>query len=748
MPPLPHPQPPPPPPPPKSGIASPKSLALLRRLAALPTPSAAWHTSANGQWHVQLAQKDLPSNKAHSFVRSYTDAGALAGLAHPVHPDVVLYAVAPDGTALSIRKRDKAHVVEAFRPAEGRAFATEVAAATHGAVYAAGSTFESSAFSADGRAFVYTAEAPQDEQPKVVASHPSIDTPDEDGAMTWRPTPPFAQSWGEASGKAVQPTLFVVDMGAGTVRRVEGVPGDHSAGQAIFDAASNDSSLVFTAWEHGGGNKLGIAHCFNRRSRIMRVALEGGGEATEVACVRGSATSPALTPDNKTLVFLSHADTLEQGVHMADATLHTLPWPPSSGEGPSPTQVALSGAVEHLYVASNRIRPFNFAPSSDRLVLSAHVRSSVALVEVSLASGRTGVVPCPSTAGLAVPADAAGDDLAICECTLLARSDRSWLVRISDPLTPPTIAQLSRGDDGAWAWQRMGDERQRANGVPRPEGARWAAVAIPGEDGGAAVGASVVACPPGKPVGAVLIPHGGPHTTSTAQFFAAARAFLARGFVVCLPNYRGSLGFGRNLQMALPGQCGRVDVRDCMSALDASLSWAVGEEEASSLKRAVWGGSHGGFLASHLIGQHPDAFAAAVMRNPVINLVSMASTTDIPDWCSVECFGAPAPGPSMRMPDGTFPPGPEALARLHAASPIAHAHAIRAPVLLLIGADDLRVPQEQGHQLRRVLEADGKTCETFEYAGEGHALGKPQTEFECLAHSIRFIERHLAVDGE
>lgn len=54
---------------------------------------------------------------------------------------------------------------------------------------------------------------------------------------------------------------------------------------------------------------------------------------------------------------------------------------------------------------------------------------------------------------------------------------------------------------------------------------------------------------------------------------------------------------------------------------------------------AIVGGSHGGFLAGHLAGQHPGSFRAAVLRNPVLDLSVMIHLSDIPDWCYIEAWG-------------------------------------------------------------------------------------------------------------
>ena len=134
---------------------------------------------------------------------------------------------------------------------------------------------------------------------------------------------------------------------------------------------------------------------------------------------------------------------------------------------------------------------------------------------------------------------------------------------------------------------------------------------------------------------------------------------------------------------SLPGKIGSQDVNDCHDACLHILSLSFPSFNLDKDNVFITGGSHGGFLTCHLIGQFPGFYKAAATRNPVCNIASMVSVTDIPDWCYVEA-GLPA------STTGFTAPSEEALVTMDRASPIAHVTRVKTPTLILIGAKDRR----------------------------------------------------------
>jgi dipeptidyl aminopeptidase/acylaminoacyl peptidase len=113
-----------------------------------------------------------------------------------------------------------------------------------------------------------------------------------------------------------------------------------------------------------------------------------------------------------------------------------------------------------------------------------------------------------------------------------------------------------------------------------------------------------------------------------------------------------------------------------------------------------------------VIGQFPDFFSAAVIRNPVISCGEISST-DIPDWY-LEEFG-------MSFEETTILT-PEVFARLYRVSPISHVDSVRAPVLLLLGSEDKRVANTQGMNYYHALKGRRKDVEMLCFPKDSHPL--------------------------
>jgi dipeptidyl aminopeptidase/acylaminoacyl peptidase len=118
-----------------------------------------------------------------------------------------------------------------------------------------------------------------------------------------------------------------------------------------------------------------------------------------------------------------------------------------------------------------------------------------------------------------------------------------------------------------------------------------------------------------------------------------------------------------------------------------------------------------------VIAKYPDFYGATILRNPVITVPELASTSDIPDWSYAQ-FGIPYDAPSPGFVSK------ELFEKLQEASPITYADKIKAPVLLFLGEDDQRVPNSQGKALYHFLKGANKKVEMLVFPKNGHALDK------------------------
>ncbi|OWZ05522.1 Acylamino-acid-releasing enzyme, partial [Phytophthora megakarya] len=240
--------------------------------------------------------------------------------------------------------------------------------------------------------------------------------------------------------------------------------------------------------------------------------------------------------------------------------------------------------------------------------------------------------------------------------------------------------------------------------------------------------------PPADGYPVILELHGGPHGNSPVMYRNMCDFWAALGFAIVTVNYRGSTGFGIKALESLIGKVGTQDVYDCHYALCYLL------EKSSRLglpldKSRVHcsGGSHGGFLVTHLIAQFPGFYKSMVTRNPVTNMSSVFYTSDIQDWglaCSgIQRFESIHTSQKLQNSKDDLPPlTPEArlaiLSKLWLHSPVSNdLSKVTTPSLFGIGGKDKRVPPNQGLEYRATIANYGVPTQLLWYPEDSHPLG-------------------------
>lgn len=223
---------------------------------------------------------------------------------------------------------------------------------------------------------------------------------------------------------------------------------------------------------------------------------------------------------------------------------------------------------------------------------------------------------------------------------------------------------------------------------------------------------------------AVVMPHGGPTGQVTDSFNGNAELLASRGFVVIAPNVRGSTGYGIEFQNANIKDLGGGDLKDEIAGVDFLKATGF----IDSKRVGIWGGSYGGYMTLMAIGKAPSVWSAAVDEYGILNWLTMLEHED----------------PSLQQYE-KLPLGDPAKDRAiyEASSPLQYIRNETAPLLVLQGENDIRVPREEAEQVVGILKAEGRTVDAVYYPDEGHGFVKREHQRDELTRSIAWLQKYL-----
>ena len=222
--------------------------------------------------------------------------------------------------------------------------------------------------------------------------------------------------------------------------------------------------------------------------------------------------------------------------------------------------------------------------------------------------------------------------------------------------------------------------------------------------------------------------HGGPASQYGFGFFDEFQVYAAAGYGVVACNPRGSSGRGNDFRNAVKAEgWGTVDLEDIRAVVAAALERYPRLDED---RMGIMGGSYGGFLTGWVIG-HEDRWKSAVVERALTVWTSFSGTSDIGGVFAENYLEA------------AYPDGWE---RWWEAGPLAIAHRVSTPTLILHAEEDWRCPIEQGEQYFMALLRNGTPTEMIRFPCEGHEMsrsGKPRHRKERFEAILDWHDRYL-----
>ncbi len=224
---------------------------------------------------------------------------------------------------------------------------------------------------------------------------------------------------------------------------------------------------------------------------------------------------------------------------------------------------------------------------------------------------------------------------------------------------------------------------------------------------------------------AIIIIHGGPEAQIRPNFSPVIQFFLSAGFAVVTPNIRGSAGYSRTY-LDLDNIEKRLDsIRDIKHLVSD-----IHEKNSSidSNRLVIFGGSYGGFAVLSAMTEYPTLWKAGVDIFGIANFVTFLQNTG--SWRRK----------LREIEYGSLDADMDTLIQI---SPIHKVDQITAPLFIIAGDNDERVPLSESIQMYESLKERGLPVKLLRFADEGHGITKLKNKIQAYSEIVSWLEEHV-----
>ncbi len=300
-----------------------------------------------------------------------------------------------------------------------------------------------------------------------------------------------------------------------------------------------------------------------------------------------------------------------------------------------------------------------------------------------------------------------------------SRDGRLLAMTVSGSAAPADIWVLERAAGRLWQVTHSPHAGVDLSALVRPELVRFKA-----HDGLELSGWLYRARGAAAPGPMVLSFHGGPEGQERPRFDSTYQALAARGIAVFAPNVRGSAGFGKTFVNLDNGPLRVNGVRD----IKASVDYVVNAGVADPKRIGIMGGSYGGYMTMAGLSEFPELFAAGANLFGVVNFETFFQHTE-PWMAAISTVEYGDPKTQAEL--------------LRSLSPIHKIDRVRAPTIVLHGANDTNVPVVEAEQVVENLKKRRVPVEYVLFPDEGHGFRKTPNRIRTAVAVVRWFDQNL-----